>query len=171
MCRKGTNMIQTIFNFFATMGDEFALFMISLIPLIEERGAIIFGAAKGMPWYKVLPICVVSNLLPVPFLLLFGMKIIKWLKTTKTFGSFFTRYEEKLQAKSEAVSKYGFFALTMFVGIPVPGTGAWSGSLVATILGFDFKKGFLSILLGILMAGIILTLASYGVFGFLKVFL
>ena len=83
-------MIQNIFNFFAKMGDEFALFMISLIPLIEERGAIIFGAAKGMPWYKVLPICVVSNLLPVPFLLLFGMKIVKWLKTTKTFGSFFT---------------------------------------------------------------------------------
>ena len=99
-------MIQNIFNFFAGLGNEFALFMISLIPLIEERGAIIFGAAKGMPWYKVLPICVVSNLLPVPFLLLFGMKIIKWLKTTKTFGSFFTRYEEKLNAKSETIVFY-----------------------------------------------------------------
>ena len=164
-------MIQTIFDFFSRMGNEFALFMISLIPLIEERGAIIFGAAMGMPWYKVLPICVIANMLPVPFLLLFGMKIIRWLKTTKAFGSFFTRYEQKLQSKSETVEKYGFFALTMFVGIPVPGTGAWSGSLVSTILGFDFKKGLLSILLGVIMAGIILTLASYGVFGFLKVFL
>ncbi len=164
-------MIQNIFNLFVKLGDEFALFMISLIPLIEERGAIIFGAARGMVWYKVLPICMFANMLPVPFLLIFGMKIIAWLKTTRTFGSFFTRYEEKLHSKSEAVKKYGFFALTMFVGIPVPGTGAWSGSLVATILGFDFKSGLLSIFLGILMAGIILTLACYGALGFLRVFL
>lgn len=164
-------MIQNIFNFFSAMGDEFALFMISLIPLIEERGAIIFGAARGMVWYKVLPICITANMLPVPFLLIFGMKIIAWLKTTKTFGPFFTKYEKKLQSKSEAVKKYGFFALTMFVGIPVPGTGAWSGSLVATILGFDFKRGLLSIFLGVVLAGVILTLASYGMLGFLKVFL
>lgn len=164
-------MIQTVFDFFAKLGNEFALFMISLIPLIEERGAIIFGAAMGMPWYKVMPICIIANMLPVPLLLVFGMKIIQWLKTTKTFGSFFTKYEEKLHAKSETVEKYGFFALTMFVGIPVPGTGAWSGSLVATILGFDFKKGLLSIFLGVLMAAVILTLAAYGALGFLKIFL
>ena len=164
-------MIQRIFSFFSILGDRFALFMISLIPLIEERGAIVFGAARGMPWYEVLPICIISNMLPVPFLLIFGMKIIKWLKTTKTFGPFFTKYEAKLHSKSEAVKKYGFFALTMFVGIPVPGTGAWSGSLVATILGFDFKKGLLSILLGVILAGVILTLASYGVLGFLKIFI
>ena len=164
-------MIQTIFNFFARLGDEFALFIISLIPLIEERGAIIFGAARGLPWYKVLPICMIGNLLPVPLLLVFGMKIIAWLKTTKTFGSFFTKYEEKLHTKGDKVRKYGFFALTMFVGIPMPGTGAWSGSLVATILEFDFKKGFLSILLGVIMCGVIMTLASYGAVGFLKIFL
>ena len=161
-------MIETIFNFFAALGDRFALFMISLIPLIEERGAIIFGAAKGMPWYEVLPICIVSNMLPIPFLLIFGMKISAWLKTTKTFGPFFTRYEEKLHSKSEAVKKYGFFALTMFVGIPIPGTGAWSGSLVATILGFDFKRGLLSILLGVILAALIIGAASYGLFGFLS---
>ena len=164
-------MIQKLFNLFSILGDRFALFMISLIPLIEERGAIIFGAARKMPWYEVLPICIVSNLLPVPFLLIFGMKIVKWLKTTKTFGPFFTKYEAKLQDKSETVKKYGFFALTMFVGIPVPGTGAWSGSLVATILGFDFKKRLLSIFLGLIMAGVILTLASYGVLGFLRIML
>lgn len=164
-------MIQKLFSFFSVLGDRFALFMISLIPLIEERGAIIFGAARKMPWYEVLPICIISNMLPVPFLLLFGMKIVKWLKTTRTFGPFFTKYEVKLHAKSEEVRKYGFFALTMFVGIPVPGTGAWSGSLVATILEFDFKKGLLSIFLGIVMAGIILTLASYGVFSFLRILL
>ncbi|MBO4218680.1 MAG: small multi-drug export protein [Erysipelotrichaceae bacterium] len=155
-------MTEAIFNFFSGLSREFALFMISLIPLIEERGALIFAAATGFEWYKALPICILANMLPVPFLLLFGMKIVRWLKTTRTFGGFFTRYEEKLNAKSEKVAKYGFFALTMFVGIPVPGTGAWSGSLVSTILGFEPKKGFVSILLGVIMAGIILTVVLYG---------
>lgn len=163
-------MTEAIFNFFSSISSEFALFMISLIPLIEERGALIFAAAIKFPWYKALPICIVANLLPVPFLLIFGMRIIKWLKTTRTFGSFFTRYEEKLNSKADAVKKYGFFALTMFVGIPVPGTGAWSGSLVATILNFDFKKALLSITLGVIMAGIIITLASYGALSILSIF-
>ncbi len=161
-------MVQTIFNFFSYLGNEAALFIISMIPLIEERGAIIFGAAKGMPWYKVLPICVAANMLPVPFLLLFGMKIVEWLKTTRTFGSFFTRYEKKLQEKSETLDKYGFFALTMFTAFPIPGTGAWSGSLVSTILGFKPRRGFLSILLGVTICGIIMTLACYGAVSFLK---
>ena len=164
-------MVKAIFDFFSFLGNEGALFIISLIPLIEERGAIIYGAAMHMPWYEVLPICIFANMLPVPFLLIFGMKLVKWLQKTKTFGPFFTKYEAKLQAKSETVEKYGFFALTMFVGFPVPGTGAWSGSLVATLLNFDFKKGLLSIFIGIVMCGIIMTLAAYGVFGFLRIFL
>jgi len=163
-------MVDTIFNFFSVLGNEFALFMISLIPLIEERGAIIFAAAMKMEWYKVLPICIIANMLPVPFLLIFGMKIVKWLKTTKTFGKFFTKYELKLNEKSEKVKKYGFFALTMFVGIPVPGTGAWSGSLVATILKFDFKRGLLSIFLGVILAGIIMTIACYGTASIFQLF-
>ncbi len=163
-------MIETIFNLFSHISKEFALFIISMIPLIEERGALIYGASVDIPWQKALPICIIANMLPVPLLLLFGMKIIKWLKTTKTFGKFFTKYEEKLYKKSEAVRKYGFLALTVFVGIPVPGTGAWSGTLVATILEFDFKKGFLSILLGVILAGIIMTLACYGTVGIFKLF-
>ncbi|MDO4378742.1 MAG: small multi-drug export protein [Erysipelotrichia bacterium] len=144
--------------------------MISLIPLIEERGAIIYGASVGIPWQKALPICIFANMLPVPLLLLFGMKIIQWLKTTKLFGNFFTKYEKKLYKKSEAVRKYGFLALTVFVGIPIPGTGAWSGTLVATILQFDFKKALLSILLGVILAGIIMSLACYGTIGIFKLF-
>ncbi|HPX31913.1 MAG TPA: small multi-drug export protein [Erysipelotrichaceae bacterium] len=163
-------MVEAVFNFFSALGSEFALFMISMIPLIELRGAIIFASAISFPWYKALPICIISNMLPVPFLLIFGMKIIKYLKTTKLLGNFFTKYEEKLHAKSEKVEKYGFFALTVFVGIPLPVTGAWSGSLVATILQFDFKKGLLSIFLGVCVAAIIMTLACYGAFGFLRLF-
>ncbi len=164
-------MVEAVFKFFSALGSEFALFMISMIPLIELRGAIIFASAINFPWYKALPICIIANMIPVPFLLIFGMKIIKYLKTTKLFGPFFTKYEEKLHTKSAEVEKYGFFALTVFVGIPLPATGAWSGSLVATILQFDFKKALLSIFLGVCIASIIMTLASYGAFGFLKLFI
>lgn len=163
-------MAQALFDFFAFLGDKGALFMISMIPLVEERGAIIFGAARGMKWYVVLPICIVANMLPVIFLLPFGMKIIQWLKTTRMFGPFFTKYEKKLQEKSEAIEKYGFFALTMFTAFPIPGTGAWSGSLLATILNFDFKRGFLSILLGVVICGIIMTLGCYGVVSIFNIF-
>ena len=95
-------------------------------------------------------------------------ELFAWLKTTRLFGNFFTKYEAKLQAKSETLDKYGFFALTMFTAFPIPGTGAWSGSLLSTILGFNFRRGFLSILLGVIICGIIMTLASYGAVGFLK---
>ena len=155
-------MVEAVFNFFSALGSEFALFMISMIPLIELRGAIIFASAINFPWTKALPICIFANMIPVPFLLIFGMKIIQYLKTTKLLGTFFTKYEEKLHTKSNQIEKYGFFALTVFVGIPLPATGAWSGSLMATILQFDFKKALLSIFLGVCIASIIMTLACYG---------
>ena len=163
-------MIDTIYSFFAGLSEEVALLMISLIPLIEERGAIIYAAAKGIKWYKALPICMVGNMLPVPLLLLFGMKLLQWAKKTKLFGNFVTKYEKKLETKSEKLVKYGFFALTMFTGIPIPGTGAWSGSLIATILKFDFKRALLSILLGVILAGCIMGLACYGTIGIFKMF-
>ena len=162
--------METIFRFFSVLGNEFALFIVSMIPLIEERGAIIYGAAIGMPWFKVLPICIIANFLPVPFLLVFGMKLIQFLKKTKLLGSFFTRYEEKLRQKSENIDKYSFWALVLLVGLPIPGTGAWSGSLVATILEVDRKRAMLALFVGVIMCGIIVTAASYGVAGILRVF-
>lgn len=163
--------METIFKFFSVLGNEFALFVISMIPLIEERGAIVYGAAIGMPWFKVLPICIIANFLPVPFILVFGMKLIQWLKTTKLFGSFFTRYEEKLKKKSENVNKYSFWALVLLVGVPIPGTGAWSGSLVATILQVEKKRAMLALFVGVIMCGIIMTLASYGAVSAFRMFM
>lgn len=164
-------MASKIYNLFSSISPVFALFVISLIPLIEERGALIFAASISMDWKIALPVCIVANFLPVPFLLLFGMKIIQWLKTTKLFGNFFTKYEKKLQVKSEKYKKYGFLALTLFVGIPLPGTGAWSGSLVASILQFKYKDALISILLGIILAGFIMTIACYGTIGIFKLFI
>ncbi len=162
--------MDAIFNFFAGLGNDFALFVISMIPLIEERGAIIYGAAAGMPWTHVLPICMIANAIPVPFILVFGPRLLKWLQTTKLLGPFFTRYEAKLATKAAQIDRYSFFALTLFVGIPIPGTGAWSGSLISTILNIRFKRALPSILLGILLAGIIMTLACYGAVGIFKLF-
>jgi len=162
--------MSTIFNFFAIFGKEFALFVISMIPLIEERGAIIYGATLNMPWYQVFPICVIGNMLPVPFVIIFGMKIIQYLKTTKTFGSFFTKYETKLLSKSESINKYSLIALILFVGIPLPGTGAWSGSLIATILNIDFKRTLLGVFIGVILAAIIMTISSYGIVQIIRLF-
>ncbi|MDD2591936.1 MAG: small multi-drug export protein [Erysipelotrichaceae bacterium] len=163
--------MSAIFDFFSGLGNEFALFMISLIPLIEERGAIIYGATIGMPWYEVLPICIIGNMVPVPFILLFGMKLIAYLKTTKLFGSFFHKYENKLMEKSQTIDRYSFLALVLFVGIPLPGTGAWSGSLIATILNVKFKRAFVAVFLGVILAGVIMTLGSYGVVGIFRLFI
>ena len=164
-------MVEKIFNLFSSISPLFALFIISLVPLIEERGALIFAASIAIDWKLAMPICIISNFLPVPFLLLFGTKIIHWLKKTKTFGSFFTKYDEKLHVKSEKYKKYGFLALTLFVGIPLPGTGAWSGSLVASIRQFKYKDALLSILLGIILAAIIMTIGCYGTIGLFKLFI
>lgn len=163
--------MSAIFDFFSGLGNEFALFMISLIPLIEERGAIIYGATIGMPWYEVLPICIIGNMVPVPFILLFGMKLIAYLKTTRMFGSFFHKYEKKLMEKSQTIDRYSFLALVLFVGIPLPGTGAWSGSLIATILNVKFKRAFVAVFLGVILAGVIMTLGSYGVVGIFRLFI
>ena len=163
--------METIFRFFSALGNEAALFIISMIPLIEERGAIVYGAAIGMPWYKVLPICIIANMLPVPFVLIFGMKLIELLKKSRILGGFFTRYEEKLKKKSETVDKYSFMALVLLVGLPIPGTGAWSGSLVATILQVEKKRAIPALFVGVVMCGIIVTLAAYGVVGAFRMFL
>jgi len=162
--------MEAIFNFFSGLGKDFALFVISMIPLIEERGAIIYGAARAMPWTHVLPICMAANMVPVPFILIFGQRLLKWLQTTRTLGPFFTRYEAKLAAKAATIDRYSFWALAIFVGIPLPGTGAWSGSLIAAMLNIRFRRALASIAIGVVMAGIIMTLGCYGAVGIFKLF-
>ena len=160
-----------IFALFDVFGHEVALFIISLIPLIEARGSVVYGAAIGMPWYQVLPLSILGNMLPVPFILLFGMKLIKYLKTTKLFGLFFTKYEAKLMLKSKEIDRYSFIAVVLFVGVPLPGTGAWSGSLIATILNINYKRAIPAIFLGVILAATIMTLGSYGVVGIFRLFI
>ena len=150
------------------------VFLISMVPLIELRGSIPIGLSSlwGDP-ISVLPlyiICILGNMLPVPFIYLFARKVLEWGSDKKYIGKFFKWCLEKGEKGGkklqEKAGKTGlFFALLIFVGIPLPGTGAWTGTLAASILDMDFKRSILAVMLGVILAGIIMGLASAGVFG------
>lgn len=156
-------LTQQIFDYFLGAGRETALFFISMVPLIELRGSVPFGAALGMEWYWVYLISVIGNLLPIPFILLFLRPVIRWLKTTKLLSGIVTRFEAKMIKKADKVTKYEVIGLALFVAVPLPGTGAWSGAAIAALLGMRLKMAMLSISVGVLTAGAIMTIASYGV--------
>lgn len=162
--------MKSVFDFFTFGGNYFALFIVSMIPLIELRGSVVLGAAIGMPWLPSLLISIVGNILPVPFLIIFGKKILNWLKRTKTFSNAAHKYEQKLLNKSDKVQKYSAIGLYLFVAIPLPGTGAWSGSVLAALLDMNLKDALPSIIAGVITAGIIMTLGSYGFINILSIF-
>ena len=143
--------------------------LISMVPLIELRGAIPYAVGVGLPIVPSIIIAVIGNMLPVPFIFLFARRILEWGKDKRVIGPFFTWCLEKGEKggrKLEEKAGRGLYiALLLFVGIPVPGTGAWTGTLAASILDMDFRKSVLCVLAGVLLAGAIMLLASMGVFG------
>jgi uncharacterized membrane protein len=150
------------------------VFLISMVPLIELRGAIPIGLSNlcGDP-IAVIPlyiVCIIANMLPVPFIYLFARKVLNWGKDKKIIGKFFgwcLEKGEKGGAKLQKKAGKGglFVALLLFVGIPLPGTGAWTGTLAASILDMDFKTSIIAVMIGVIIAGVIMGLASAGVFG------
>lgn len=149
---------------------ELALFLCSMAPFVELRGGILLGTALGMSWVKVLCICIMGNLVPIPFLILFGRYTMDKLAQTKKFGNIVNRYRVKLIGRSEQIHKYGILGLILFVGIPLPGTGAWSGALIAVLLDLRMKLAVPAILTGVILAGIIMTIGSQGVIGIFNCF-
>ena len=143
--------------------DELVCFIISMVPVIELRGGLIIAAIKGIPLFKAIGICIAGNIIPVPFILLLITPIFTWLKKTKLFKPIVEKLENKSMGKSEKIKKYEFIGLVLFVGIPLPGTGAWTGSLIASLLNIKFKKAFPAVILGLLMATVIMCLISYGI--------
>ena len=147
-----------------------AIFLISMIPLIELRGALIYAAGFQIPMYHAFPICVIGNMIPVPIIFFFARKVLEWGADKPVIGKFFSwclkkghKGGEKLKAKA---GKNGLFiALLLFVGIPLPGTGAWTGTLAASILDMDFKSSVLAVMLGVILAGVIIGTLSYLGFG------
>jgi len=222
--RQETFMLDALGQFFSSVPSEIYVFIISVLPIVELRGAIPVGAALGLPFYTNYLLAVVGNLLPIPFLLMFIPKILDFLARFKIFRPMVDWLRRRATSKSAdvlgkenvlpketeeqqsadpdsresfeetatsdntapviteetAVQKKGqrvkmskavFFGLMLFVAIPLPATGAWTGSLVAALFDLPKKYSFLAILLGVLISGTIMSLASYGVLGFLSIFL
>ena len=145
------------------------VFLISMVPLIELRGAIPYAVGVGLPIVPSIIISVIGNMLPVPFIFFFARKVLEWGKDKKIIGGFCTWCINKGVKGSDKLQKKGnaglYVALLLFVGIPLPGTGAWTGTLAASFLNMDFKKSVLAIIGGVLLAGAIMLAASLGVFG------
>ena len=159
-------MVEAIQNFFLeTVGKELCVFFCSMIPIIELRGAIPLGAALGLPLWQSYLISVIGNMLPVPIILLFVKKVLEFMSGCKF--KLFNKVANWVYAKAEKnrakIEKYSFWGVAIFVGIPLPMTGAWTGSLVAAIIDMKFFKAVISALIGVLAAGVIMSLISYGI--------
>lgn len=149
-----------------SVGKEAIVFIISMIPILELRGALLVaGPLLGVPVSTAIPLCIIGNIIPVPFILFLITPIFNWMKGTKRLKPLVDKLEAKAMSKSDKIEKYEFWGLVLFVGIPLPGTGAWTGSLIAALLGVKFKKAFPAVILGILIATVIMWFISYVLLG------
>ena len=155
--------------FASTLGQyiskEAVVFLISMVPILELRGGLLVSPLLGVPIQVAAPLCIVGNIIPIPFILLFIKKIFQWLKKIPFFEKFIGKLEKRAMNKSDSIRRYEFWGLALFVGIPLPGTGAWTGSLIAALLEIDLKKAVLAELVGIAMATIIMSIVGYGLLG------
>ena len=155
--------------FASTLGQhisaEAVVFIISLCPLLECRGGLIAASLLKVSIYKAIPLCVLGNIIPIPFILFFIKKIFHWMKRFKIFRGLVEKLEARAMKKSTAVSSGEYIGLMLFVGVPLPGTGAWMGSLVAALLEMDIKKAVLAELIGVAMAATIISILFYGLLG------
>lgn len=151
------------FLFTTLWGKIITTFFISMVPVIELRGAIPYATGMGLsPWIAI-PVAMIGNLLPIPFIIIFIKKIFAWMrKVSPKLNGIVDKMEAKAEKNKAKVLKYAFWGLTIFVAIPLPGTGAWTGALVAAMLDMPLKKAFPSVVLGVIIAGIIVAFVSYG---------
>ena len=151
------------------VSKELIIFIISMIPILELRGGLLAASLLKVSAAKAIPICIMGNIIPIPFILLFIRQIFKLMKKTKVFRGLIERLENRAMGKSDQIKRYEFLGLLLFVGVPLPGTGAWTGTLAASILDMDFKSTIIAVMLGVLLAGIIMMVLSVAGFGmFLK---
>ena len=150
-----------LFN--SLFGKLLQTFLISMVPVIELRGAIPYGVARGLEFWQAIPVAIVGNLVPVPFITLFIKKIFAWMRRYfPKLDGFVSKLENRALSKTDTVKKYAFWGLFLFVAIPLPGTGAWTGSLIAAMMDMKVKEAFPSILLGVVTAGVIISFVTYG---------
>lgn len=152
-------------NLSGVVSREVIVFIISMIPILELRGGLLAASLLKLDMWRSIWLCVAGNIIPIPFILLLITPIFNWMKQTKLFKPMVDKLEGKALGKKDKIEKYEFWGLVLFVGIPLPGTGAWTGALIASLLGIKFKKAFPAILLGIALASVIMTILSFGVLG------
>lgn len=163
-------MTNTLAQWFATnldgiLSGEMIIFLVSMIPILELRGGLIVASLLHVDIWRAIPICIIGNAIPVPFILLLINKIFQLMKKYNIFKGLVVKLEDKAMGKSETIQKYEFWGLMTFVGIPLPGTGAWTGSLIAALLHVKMKKAIPAIALGLVMATVIMSVVSYGILG------
>lgn len=165
-------MTETLVKFFieifsgitgSELGKSITVFIVSMLPIIELRGGLIAAALLDLSLFKAFVICYIANIIPVPFILWFIRIVLDWMRKVKILKKFVTWLDKKVEKKKGQIEKFGFWGIVAFVGIPLPGTGAWTGALIAAMLDMDKKKAFLATALGVLIAGIIMAIFSYGV--------
>ena len=144
------------------------VFFISMLPLIEIRGSIPVGFGLGVPFFECFLVSVIGNMLPVPIILLFVKKVFAWMKKVPKLAPIAEWFEKRGNSRSDRVTKYATLGLFLFVGIPLPGTGAWTGSLIAALMDMKFWYAIVSVFAGVILAGFIMSGISYGFLGFLS---
>lgn len=147
-------------------GKYLVMFIISLFPILELRGGLIAASLMDAPMLPSFLVCFLGNIIPIPFILWFITSIFEFLKKkSQRLGSLVEKLENKATSKKDQIERLKYLGLVLFVGIPLPGTGAWTGCLIAALLGMDKKKSFIAAILGVIMAGIIMLIFSYGILG------
>ena len=159
MAESIVNWLMTVFA--EHVPAELFVFFISMLPILELRGGLIAAALLNIPIVEAVIICFVGNIIPIPFILLLIRPIFAWLKGTKLFRPTVEKLENRAMGKSEQIRKYEFWGLLIFVGIPLPGTGAWTGALIASMLNISIKRAVPPIVLGLCMATVIMCMVSY----------
>lgn len=160
------SIVNSMVDFFKdTIPSELIVFVISLFPILELRGGMIAAKLLDVEFVKAFFICYVGNILPLPFILLFIRKIFQFLKRFEKIGKLIEKLEIRSMRKSESVKKYRLWGLFAFVAIPLPGTGGWTGSLIAALLDMRISHSFPVIAVGVLVANIIMSIFSYGLLG------
>ena len=159
------HLVQSAIDFLNNLGlsAEGVVFFISMLPLLELRGGILAASFLQVDYIRAALICLVGNIIPIPFILLFITPIFDKLKKTKLFKPIVEKMEARAMGKSDQIQKYEFVGLLLFVGIPLPGTGAWTGALIAALLDIKLKKAVPAIFLGILLALAIMSFLGYGI--------
>lgn len=159
-------MVESLVDWFTeifadVLPGQLVIFLLSMMPILELRGGLIAAALLNIPLVEAVCICFIGNLIPVPFILLLIRPIFNWLKTTTMFRPMVERLEAKAMGKSDKIQQYEFWGLLIFVGIPLPGTGVWTGALIASVLNISIKRAMPPLVLGMGMATVIMCFFSY----------